>query len=85
MASVQRLVLDVLKPHQPNALEFAHSIAALGKSYRVNIRVVEVDEHTETLQVSIEGDGLAFERINSTIDEAGASLHSIDEVCVVGK
>ena len=85
MASVQLIVLDVLKPHQPNALEFAHAIAALGKSYRVTIRVVEVDEQTETLQVSIEGEGLDFERINDTIDEAGASLHSIDEVCVVGK
>ena len=85
MASVQRLVLDVLKPHQPNALEFAHAIAALGESYRVTIRVVEVDEQTETLQVSVDGEGLDFERINSTIDEAGASLHSIDEVCVVGK
>ena len=85
MASVQRLVLDVLKQHQPNALEFAHAIAALGTSYRVHIRGVEVDEQTETLQVSIEGEGLDFERINDTIDEAGASLHSIDEVCVVGK
>ena len=80
MASVQRLVLDVLKPHQPNALEFANAIAALGNGYRVEIRVVEVDEKTETLLVAIEGDGLDFERINSTIDESGASLHSIDEV-----
>ena len=56
MASVHRLVLDVLKPHQPNTLEFAHNIAALGEDYRVNIRVVEVDEQTETLLVVIEGD-----------------------------
>ena len=85
MASVQRLVLDVLKPHQPNALEFAHAIAALGESYRVDIRVVEVDEHTETLQVFIEGEGLDFDRINEAITETGASLHSIDEVSVTGK
>ena len=55
MASVQRLVLDVLKPHQPNALDFAHAIAALGEGYQVDIHVIEVDEQTETLQVSIEG------------------------------
>lgn len=85
MASVQRLVLDVLKPHQPNALEFAHAIAALGESYRVDIRVAEVDEHTETLQVFIEGEGLDFDRINEAITETGASLHSIDEVSVTGK
>ena len=84
MSSVQRLVLDVLKPHQPNALEFAQAIAALGESYKVDIRVVEVDEQTETLEVAIEGDELDFERINSAISEIGASLHSIDEVSVVG-
>ena len=84
MASVQRLVLDVLKPHQPNALDFAHAIAALGEGYRVDIHVVEVDEQTETLQVSIEGVRLDFERINSVINENGGSLHSIDEVTVVG-
>jgi len=85
MSSVQRLVLDVLKPHQPNALEFARAIAALGENYQVDIRVVEVDEQTETLEVAIEGDELDFERISDAISEIGASLHSIDEVAVIGK
>ena len=84
MASVQRLILDVLKPHQPNALDFARAIAAIGEGYRVDIHVIEVDEQTETLQVSIEGVRLDFERINSVINENGGSLHSIDEVTVVG-
>ncbi len=85
MANVQRLVLDILKPHQPNALEFANAIAALGEGYRVDVRVLEVDEKTETLQVTIEGDKLDFALISMAIDEIGASLHSIDEVSVVGK
>jgi len=85
MASVQRLVLDVLKPHQPNTLEFARAIAALGEGYQVDIRVLEVDEDTETLQVIIEGNRLDFEGISGAISENGASLHSIDEVSVVGK
>ena len=84
MASVQRLVLDVLKPHQPNALDFARAIAASGEGYRVHINVLEVDEQTETLQVAIEGSRLDFERISSAISENGASLHSIDEVTVAG-
>ena len=84
MASIQRLVLDVLKPHQPNTLEFAHAIAVLGEDYRVNIRVIEVDEQTETLVVMIEGGSLDFELIKDVISENGASLHSIDEVSVVG-
>ena len=84
MAKVQQLVLDVLKPHQPNALEFARAIASLGADYRVRVRVLEVDEQTETLQVAIEGEALDFESIGNTIRENGASLHSIDEVSVAG-
>ena len=85
MPPVKRLVLDVLKPHQPNALDFAHAIAALGEGYRVDLKVTEVDEHTETLQVSIEADRLDFEAVKAVISENGASLHSIDEVSVVGE
>jgi len=85
MASVQRLVLDVLKPHQPNVLEFARAIAALGEGYQVDIQVLEVDENTETLLVAVEGDRLDLELISAAISENGASLHSIDEVSVVGK
>ena len=85
MTSVKRLVLDVLKPHQPNTLEFARAIAASGNGYQVDIHVLEVDEQTETLQVMIEGDNLDFELISGVINENGASLHSIDEVSVVGK
>ena len=84
MARVQRLVLDVLKPHQPNSLSFARTIAGVGEAYRVEIKVLEVDEKTETLQVMIEGDDLDFDTISATISDSGASLHSIDEVSVVG-
>ncbi len=85
MANVKRLVLDVLKPHQPNTLEFACAIADLGENYQVEIHVLEVDEQTETLQMVIEGDTLNFELICAAINENGASLHSIDEVSVLGK
>ena len=61
------------------------ALAALGASYRVGLRVLEVDEKTETLQVAIDGDDLDFDRISETISESGASLHSIDEVSVFGE
>ncbi len=85
MSCVKRLVLDVLKPHQPNALVFAQALAALSDDYRVELKVTEVDEHTETLQISIEADDVDFESVKAAISENGASLHSIDEVSVVGK
>jgi len=80
MISVKRLVLDVLKPHQPNALEFSRAIAKTGIDYRVCLKVLEVDENTETLQIEIKGNSIDFESIQSAIKNMGGSLHSIDEV-----
>jgi len=80
MVLVKRLVLDVLKPHQPNALEFSQALAKAGGDYRVCITVLEVDENTETLQVVVEGDAIDFDAVQSGISDLGGSLHSIDEV-----
>ncbi len=80
MVSVKRIVLDVLKPHQPNALEFSKALAKVGIDYCVHLKVLEVDEDTDTLQISIEGNDIDFEAIQSIISDMGASLHSIDEV-----
>lgn len=85
MPSIKRIVLDVLKPHQPNALEFAHSIAQLGEDYRVKLQVVEVDEKTESTEIVIEGNALDMQQIEDIINGMGGSVHSIDEVEVTGE
>jgi uncharacterized protein len=81
--SVKRLVLDVLKPHAPNSLEFARALADPG--CRVRITVQEMDEQTETVVVTVEGENIDFERLRETIETMGGSLHSIDEVDVQGE
>lgn len=83
MTQLKRLVLDILKPHQPNVLEFSRLLAEQGKS-RVKLTVLEMDDKTETLQVVIEGEDIDFERIKAAVSDFGASLHSIDEVEMVG-
>lgn len=80
MVSVKKLVLDVLKPHKPNALEFSQAIARAGDDYRVHLLVLEMDENTETIQIEIAGNAIDFEAIQSAITAMGGSLHSIDEV-----
>ena len=84
MAIVKKLVLDVLKPHRPNALEFAQAIASDNVKCRVRVTVIEVDENTETLQVVVEGKSIDFDSVQSAIGDLGGSLHSIDEVEVEG-
>ena len=79
MIFVKRLVLDILKPHTPNVLEFTRILAQQGE-LRVQLAVLEMDDKTETLQVTIEGEDIDFDGIQQAITESGASLHSIDEV-----
>tara|TARA_R110002050_G_scaffold73009_4_gene157255 strand:- start:466 stop:786 length:321 start_codon:yes stop_codon:yes gene_type:complete len=80
MVNVKRIVLDVLKPHQPNALDFARTIAETGVDYRVKLIVLEIDENTETVQIQLFGSEIDFNTIQSAITNMGGSLHSIDEV-----
>jgi hypothetical protein len=80
MAMVKRILLDVLKPHQPGSLEFAEALADLDPNYRVNLRVEEVDENTESIIVLIEGENIHFEDIDQAIKKMGGTIHSVDEV-----
>lgn len=80
MVSVKKIVLDVLKPHQPNALELSKAIASVGADYRVRLTVLEVDESTETVRIEVTGNAIDFEEVRSTVSKLGGSLHSIDEV-----
>ncbi|MCE9688217.1 MULTISPECIES: DUF211 domain-containing protein [Shewanella] len=80
MVTVKKMVLDILKPHRPNALEFCLGVAAVGADYRVQLTVLEMDEKTESLRLQVEGAALDFEAIHGAINTLGGSLHSIDEV-----
>ena len=80
MPVIKRVVLDVLKPHQPNALDFATTIAERHSGCRVTVTVTEVDEKTETTVVSIQSEDVPYAALVDTIRDLGASVHSIDEV-----
>ena len=84
MPRIQLIALDVLKPHLPDAVEFCRHIAALGTDYRVELEVLEVDEHTQTTLLTVRGDDLETARIEEAIRELGGSVHSIDRVVVSG-
>lgn len=84
MTKTRRLVLDVLKPHQPNALDFSSALANLGADYHIKLTVTEVDKKTESTIVTIEGADIHFDDIKAAIEKMGASVHSIDEVEVYG-
>lgn len=82
--NVKRIVLDVLKPHHPNGLELSAAIAENSPGARVELRVEEVDEKTESVIISLSGEFLDYDAITDTIKSMGGTVHSIDEVVVEG-
>ncbi len=74
------MVLDVLKPHYPLTLEYARALTKLEAISGVNLSLYEVDQQTENVKITIEGDDLDYERIKEVIEELGAVIHSIDEI-----
>ena len=80
MGQIKKVVLDVLKPHKPSILEMANSLSDADHKCTVNIKVAEVDEHTETLVVTLSGKNIDLDIVSAKIAELGGSVHSIDEV-----
>ena len=77
---IKRLVLDVLKPHQPVLPEFAESLGRIGGVMGVNITLIEVDAETESVKITVEGNKLNYSEIKEKIENLGAVIHSVDQV-----
>ncbi len=84
MAGFKRLVLDVLKPHEPSNLILAKRLSELDNIEGVNVSLYEIDQNTENVKITIVGDDMSFEDIKMVIEDLGAVIHSIDEI-VAGK
>ena len=84
MGKIRRLVLDVLKPHEPTIIELASQLSNLDGVEAVNISIYEIDLRVENAKITIEGDSINYEKADHVIQENGGTVHSIDEV-VAGK
>lgn len=78
---IWRMVLDVLKPHEPALPDFAKKIGSMDGVEGVDITLIEIDKETETLKITIDGD-LVYEKIRSQIEDWGGVVHSVDQVYV---
>jgi hypothetical protein len=82
---VKMLVLDILKPHRPNILEFGKTICSEKSAEYANISVYAVDEKTESLKVVLEGKDVDYDRIRDLIEGHGGVIHSMDKVVLSRK
>ena len=79
MSDLKRLVLDVLKPHNPSII-VAQQLSVLDGISGVNISIKEVDQETETVKITIKGNSIDYDLVEETIREVGAVIHSVDNV-----
>jgi hypothetical protein len=75
-----RIVLDILKPHEPNLPYFAKFLSEVSGVEGVNITLMEIDKETENIKVTMQGNDLDFKEITKAIEQYGGSIHSVDEV-----
>jgi hypothetical protein len=84
MSQIKRLVLDVLKPHEPTVIELANDLGDVDNVDGVNLSLYEVDQQTENVKITIEGTDINFNMITHIIENLGGVIHSVDEI-VAGK
>jgi hypothetical protein len=80
MPKIRRLVLDVLKPHKPTIVELSKRVSVTKGVFGVNCTLDEVDQETETVKITIEGDDINYNAVVKAIESAGGVIHSIDSV-----
>ena len=83
-AKIRRVVLDVLKPHDPSIIELSQHLADLAGVDGVNISIYEMDRKVENAKITVEGSDLDYVEILRAIEDGGGVVHSIDEA-VAGK
>ncbi|TET89345.1 MAG: hypothetical protein E3J35_10680 [Methanomassiliicoccales archaeon] len=80
MSDIKRMVLDVLKPHNPSIVELSKRLSNINGVLGVNCTLEEVDQDTESIKITIEGSSVDFLKVEKAIRECGAVIHSVDSV-----
>ncbi|MHA1522395.1 MAG: DUF211 domain-containing protein [Promethearchaeota archaeon] len=83
---VRRLVLDILKPFEPEINVVATELIkrCTGET-SVNITVYEVDKLTTTCKVVVEGAHLDYNEIQDILISMNCVIHSLDQVVAGSK
>jgi len=80
MAAVRRLVIDVLKPHDPPLLVFTDQVAETESVEGVTSSLIELDQEVQNIKLTFEGEDLDFAAVEEKIENLGGSVHSVDQV-----
>ncbi|MCK5625652.1 DUF211 domain-containing protein, partial [Candidatus Bathyarchaeota archaeon] len=68
---IVKIVLDVMSPAQQSIVDLVEVLSANDNVSRVDITLSELEKNVEDFKVTMDGNGLDFERIRETINEFG--------------
>ncbi|WP_226013399.1 DUF211 domain-containing protein [Halomicrobium salinisoli] len=80
MLPVRRLVLDVLKPHEPPLPEFTTQLSDAESVEGVSASLLEHDKEVQNVEVTLSGEALTYESIEEAVEALGGTVHSVDQV-----
>ncbi len=86
MAPVTRLVLDVLKPHDPPLVSFTRRVAEVDGVESARASLVEIDREVQNVTLRVDGDALDDGAVEERVETLGGTVHSVDHVvCAAGE
>ncbi|MEF8788527.1 MAG: DUF211 domain-containing protein [Haloarculaceae archaeon] len=80
MVAVRRLVIDVLKPHDPPLVEFARRVSEVDSVEGISASLIELDNEVQNVKLTFEGTDLDVESVEGAVERIGGTVHSVDEV-----
>jgi hypothetical protein len=80
MATIRRLVLDVMVPLNVPSSEIALRLSKLSGVDGVDLLITEVEHRIEKAKVTIEGENINLDSVRNLLDKAGASLQGVDRI-----
>lgn len=81
---IRRLVVDSMKPHNPDMIDFATSVVECPGVDSVNAVLEETDRKVQDVKLTIAVDDIEASAVEETVDDLGGSVHSINGVVCGG-
>ena len=80
MAPVRRLVVDVLKPHDPSLVAFTEHVTEADSVAGATCSLIELDKEVQNVKLTFAGEDLQTAAVEAAIEDIGGTVHSIDQV-----
>lgn len=77
---IVKIVLDVMSPAQQSIVDLVEVLSTNANVTKVDITLSELEKNVEDFKVSMEGNGLIFEKIQESINDFGAVIRNVDNV-----